>query len=232
MRVCCSHGMKRSPRIFTFLWLLAASSLAAAGSPQDREACASPSTPTDVAIAACTAVADDLALPRQARADALSRRGTWNLSKSKLDLALRDMSQAIELDPSSADYRVIRGNFYVSWNQYADAIADFTVALEMRPDDPDILARRSYAYYESKDLDRAIADDTRVIALQPRNAAAFYSRGVSYQDKRQYDLARQDFNRSLELDGSFYYDEFEPGCVARNAKGVRELKDWPRCERH
>jgi tetratricopeptide (TPR) repeat protein len=224
--------MPRLPLVLSSLSLIAAGSIAVASSPQDGDACANPSTPTEVAIAACTAIAEDRLLRAPVRAEALSHRGNWHLSSARTELAIRDLSQAIELDPSATRYRIMRGNIYATWFRYADAIADYTVALEKQPDDADMLTRRSYAYYENKDLDRSIADDTRVIALEPRNAAAFYSRGVSYQDKQQFNLARQDFNHALELNGSFYYDEFEPGCVARNANGIRELKDWPRCEKH
>ncbi len=222
--------MPRCPRVLLILWLLTATSVSLADSQRDREACENPSTPTAQAIAACTAVADDASLPAQTRASAFARRGALNLYSSKMDLALRDLSRAIELDPSSADYRLSRGGIHSSWRQYAEAIADFTAVLDKHPDDADALSRRSYTYYESGDLDRSIADDTRIIALQPRNAAAFYSRGVSHQDKREYELARADFNRTLELDHN-YYDEFERGCVARRADGVLELRDWPRCER-
>jgi tetratricopeptide (TPR) repeat protein len=223
--------MLRLLQVLFSLSLLSAGSIVVASSPKDRDACVSPSTPTAVAIAACTGIAEDHSLSAPARAEALSHRANWYLSSARTELAIRDLSQAIELDPSSARYRAMRGRFYASWFRYADAIADYTLVLEKDPDDVDTLARRSYAYYENKDLDRSIADDTRLIALQPRNASAFYSRGVSYQDKGRFDLARQDFNRALELNGSFYYDEFEPGCVARNSNGVRELKDWPRCEK-
>jgi tetratricopeptide (TPR) repeat protein len=98
--------------------------------------------------------------------------------KGELDRAIADCSEAIRLDPTSADAYFNRAGAYSRQGDPGRAIADFTEVIRLRPSDADAYVNRVAAYR------RAVADFTKALRLAPRftevysNAIADYTEAI------------------------------------------------------
>jgi tetratricopeptide (TPR) repeat protein len=136
----------------------------------------------------------------------IQRAVAYNL-KGEPDLAIRDLSRAIDLDGEeamlSAEGRVAahsqRGLAYTAKGQNDRAIADFTKAIELDPKQAAIYSARGEVYSVKRDHDRAIADFSQAIELDPRNADLFNRRGDSYRGKGELDRAILDYNNAIQV---------------------------------
>lgn len=142
-----------------------------------------------------------------------------------LDEAIADFSRAIEINPSSASFRLhdwfnveidmrtaysvaydMRGfarvDVYISRGETGDldgAIVDFTKAVEIDPGAEYAYANRGCAKQAKGDMDGAIADYNRAIQLKPGLALAYYYRGIAKQAKGDRDGAAVDRARANRL---------------------------------
>ena len=65
------------------------------------------------------------------RASALAERGALLANEGKVEEALAELNQAVELFPRNANFRYLRGQVYLNANRYEEACADYTVLLEV-----------------------------------------------------------------------------------------------------
>ncbi len=63
-------------------------------------------------------------------------RGVAYLDHEKVNEAMQDFDDAIELDPAFVEAYVMRGNLLGMVGEFDEAIADLKKALEVRPDHP------------------------------------------------------------------------------------------------
>ncbi len=89
------------------------------------------------------------------------------LAAKKPELAIADVSRAIEVAPDFANSYSIRASLYYSRKDYQKAIADFTAALKFEPDNNDHLYLRADSYRHLGKLPQAIADLERARELKP-----------------------------------------------------------------
>jgi tetratricopeptide (TPR) repeat protein len=76
-------------------------------------------------------------------ADAYNKREEIYHRKGKLDKAVADCSEAIEINPKYSTAYVNRGSAYSSKGQYTEAIADFNMAIRMNPSDAVVYNERA-----------------------------------------------------------------------------------------
>jgi Tfp pilus assembly protein PilF len=146
-----------------------------------------------------------------------------------LDLALKDHSQAVALEPDSAEMYYLRGRTYYSQATLAPMVpeeepqtkarltaakADFSKAIELDPRHAMAYEFRGLADEGSSDLDQAITDYTQLAALQPKSlyrlADAYCNRGSFYLKEKKNDLAIADFEKSIKIGSSADACECEP----------------------
>jgi tetratricopeptide (TPR) repeat protein len=99
-------------------------------------------------------------------------RASAYLHKGDRDLAIADLTRAIELDPQNARTYHTRGRVYFNMGAYDRAIADYTKAIELRPNAPSHLLVGQYrirgiAYQKTHNVDLAIADFRRALVIDP-----------------------------------------------------------------
>jgi tetratricopeptide (TPR) repeat protein len=167
---------------------------ATAAAANDRDACMKESG--DEAIAAFTrAINSGRYSGRQLAVLLINRCAEWP-EKQENDKAIEDCSQAIQLDPTSAEAFGNRGHAYYSKGQYDRAIEDLIQAIQLNPNDADLFNNRGLAYNDKGQNDRAIEDFNQVIRLNPNDADAFYNRGVSWERKSDLQRALADSRSS------------------------------------
>jgi hypothetical protein len=141
---------------------------------------------------------DRLAVVYYDRANAFRRIG-------RNDDAIRDVDQAIRLNPNFAHAFNNRGNLYFDKQQYSRAIDDYDEALRLDPKFVLALDNRGRAYTATGDPESAIEDYNRAVGLGGASADLFNNRGSAYMALGQYRRAVADFNRALRSDPDFVY---------------------------
>ncbi len=111
----------------------------------------------------------------------MTTRGTVYHGKGEDDLAIKDYTEAIRLDPEYTSGFYNRGNSYARKKDYDRAIADYNKAISLAV--PEVI----YAAGEAKRANRIRAD-------------YFYVRGRAYNFKADTKRAMADFKEALRLD--------------------------------
>jgi tetratricopeptide (TPR) repeat protein len=131
---------------------------------------------------------------------AFAHRGRAWKEEGELERALRDLNEAIRLDPYSAAWLSNRGMVYLELQQYDNAIRDFGEAIRFDPGDALTFNNRGMAYKAKREYDPAIWDYSVAIRLDPRLSDAYFNRGNAYKAKREYDAAVSEYSQAIRLD--------------------------------
>lgn len=87
--------------------------------------------------------------------------------KQQLDLAIKDLDQAIQLDAKNVFPYISRGFAYADKGDLDRAIDDFSTAIKLEPDEAENYYNRGRAYARKGDRDRAIEDYEKALTLDP-----------------------------------------------------------------
>ena len=117
--------------------------------------------------------------PRPAFALLYRSADSRRLSLKEYDRAIADLSEAIRLDPQSAQARKRRGDAHRARNDDVHAIADYTEAIRLEPAQAGFYMDRGLAWNAPKEYVRAIADYDQAIRLEPKNTLAYRKRGAA-----------------------------------------------------
>jgi lipoprotein NlpI len=181
----------------------------------------------DDAIAACTHIIASGNRESSTLAWAFGNRGRAYGSKGDYDRAIKDLDQALTLDPKIRGVYVNRGLAYEGRGDHDRAIKDYDQAIKLDPNDVTAFNNRGIAYGNKGDYDRAIADFDEATALDPKYVNAFNNRGVAYKAKDDLDHAIADYSEAIKLDPK-YPKAFNNRGVAYKAKGDndRAIKEF------
>ncbi|NER20981.1 MAG: tetratricopeptide repeat protein [Symploca sp. SIO1C2] len=127
----------------------------------------------------------------------------------KLDKAIADFNQALNINPEDAAAYHSRGTAYFTKGELDQAIADFTQALKINPEYDDAYNNRGLAYSKQGEADKAIADFTQALKINLEDADTYINLGIAYSRKGELDQAIADFNRALKINpesASAYYN--------------------------
>lgn len=117
-------------------------------------------------------------------------------------IALDEVKQALNTDPSYADAYDLLGLIYMRLNEYAQAEGSFQRALQLRPNDPNTLHNQGWWFCTQKKY--AQANEVFLQALaNPAYASrskTFMAQGLCYAQSGDEAAAEQAFMRSYELD--------------------------------
>jgi tetratricopeptide (TPR) repeat protein len=109
-------------------------------------------------------------------ADAFNCRSfVWRL-KGELDIAIKDLSEAIRLQPTDGNYYNARGIVWLEKKEYERAIRDYDEAIRLDPKDLFAYYNRGGAWEKQRKFAKAIADYSQVIRLDPTYSYAHNAR--------------------------------------------------------
>ena len=114
--------------------------------------------------------------------------------------AVAEYTKAIILDPSDADFYLMRGASNYNLNYINSAKDDYTKAIELNSDYATAYYNRGLVKMDLDDYYGAIADYTKALELDPNYADAFYNRGDSKYYLKDYYGSIADYTKALELD--------------------------------
>jgi tetratricopeptide (TPR) repeat protein len=121
-------------------------------------------------------------------------------SEGNYEEAIRNYTQAIEMNPQYLDAYRDRAYLYHCNGDYDEAIQDYTKAIELDTQDSDLYCNRGIAFHNKNELDLAISDYGRAIGLDPKTIEAYVGRGNACFSKHHFDQAITDYGRVIELD--------------------------------
>lgn len=155
-------------------------------------------------IAWCSAVLDLGKETQENIAVAYRQRGLARSNIGQVELGIKDLDQAILLDPKGSEHfrvrcvlRTVLGDETKSTAQYERAISDCNRAIELNPEESYAFNNRGIAYSAMKRYDEAISDYTKALEISPFSAA-YLNRALDYFTLRKYDLALQDVNIAIK----------------------------------
>lgn len=117
-------------------------------------------------------------------------------------IALDEVKQALNTDPSYSDAHNLLGLIYMRLNEYAQADASFQRALDLRPDDPNLLHNRGWLFCTQKKYPQANEVFLQALAnpAYVARSKTFMAQGLCYVRSGDEAAAEQAFMRSYELD--------------------------------
>ena len=209
------------------VWLIALV-LAAVSRPaaaDDRQECLNGSKETAAAaIAACTRAIESGDYEDDDLSNLYHTRGyswSWTSRADRVDLAFKDYTDAIRLEPKAVSSLLNRSHIYNQRRDYDRAIADVNRAFEGGLSDYGKrigYGERGYAYQAKGDNDRAIADYSDSIQLNANNDVALTARGSAYHAQGDLDRAIADYDQAIALDPKYalaYYKR----CLVHRDRG-------------
>lgn len=91
-----------------------------------------------------------------------------HFSESNYHEAIKDFSEALNLDSQSEKALYYRGLMYSVLKDYPAALKDFNHCLELNPCLPNSLFRRAQVYSHLGDFPRALADAKKALDIDPK----------------------------------------------------------------
>lgn len=118
-------------------------------------------------------------------------------SGSDYEAALKDMNEAIRLQPKFVGFFINRAFLRYNLDDFFGAMADYDYALQLEPLNRVALYNRGLLEVEVRDVNKAIADFSRVLQIDPNDYRALYNRAVLYNDIRDFNNALTDLDKVI-----------------------------------
>jgi tetratricopeptide (TPR) repeat protein len=120
------------------------------------------------AVEVCTLSLDREPLSRKDRAATLVNRSVIQLNRREYDAAVRDLNEAIKLEPTLAEAFVNRGAARLGQKRYEEALADLDHGLDLgAPEPAKAWYDKGLAHEDLGDLQAAFTDYKRASELAP-----------------------------------------------------------------
>ena len=148
-------------------------------------------------IAACSGVIADQQGDKHDIATAFKNRANAYDDKHNHELAIKDYSDAIRLDPQDAIVFNDRGTTWTALGQYAQAIEDFGRALELKPGFAMAMSNCCFAKANLGQFEDAMVDCNEALRLRPQSPDSLASRAFLYLKMRRPDEAIRDYDAAL-----------------------------------
>ncbi len=150
--------------------------------------------------------------------DSSSRRDT-------LQLALKDYTKAIELNPETAEFYSNRGATYARLGDMQNALSDLTKSIEIDPNRSVSYMNRSLIYQSFSQWDMVVEDLESYVRLNPYNANIWYELGKARLNVNNAIDGLKAFDKAIEINsnnGLFYYMRAKNRAVLNNRSGAAE----------
>ena len=92
------------------------------------------------------------------KAKELLNQNLYEHSQPTYDQAMAEVTKAIEMDPTVAEFYTFRGNLYRNKSDIGNAIADYSKSIQINPNNGEVYYWRAICYYAVKDYGKAWED--------------------------------------------------------------------------
>ncbi len=133
-------------------------------------------------------------------ADAIFKRGSFQLQQGNANAAMADFNQCIALDPGMELAFLTRGNIWYGEKDYQKAFDDYDASLRINPKLALGYINRGLIYSMLGHPDKAGEDYNSAIALDPNAALAYFNRGNLWFNSNRMDEAKKDYDLAIKKD--------------------------------
>ena len=127
-------------------------------------------------------------------------RAFYEYMLGKYNEAYADTSEALKLNPESADAYKIRGMIDIAREDTGSALNNLNKAIRLNPNDPESYLNRGIVRKATKDLEGSLKDFDIAIKADPNNAFAYCQRGHAKLLLKDKKGAYKDYSKAVELD--------------------------------
>jgi tetratricopeptide (TPR) repeat protein/Mrp family chromosome partitioning ATPase len=163
---------------------------------------------------------------REERAATLASDGLQALADGDYNQAIPAFTEAIKLNPESAEAHLNRGDAYLKSEAYDQAIADYTESIRLGRDNARAYTNRGIAFFQTGKTGEAINDFNDSIKLKPANAEAYVYRGNAYGSMGDTDRAIADFSKALDFDANNGNALFNLGILYAKQGEKQKARDY------
>jgi tetratricopeptide (TPR) repeat protein/superfamily II DNA or RNA helicase len=117
----------------------------------------------------------------------------------RLDDALKDLNEALKIQPECPFTLSIRGDLYRRQGKLDEAFKDLNAALKIQPESPFTLASRSELYRKQGQCDEALKDMNAALKINPDHSNLLTLRSEIHKSQRKFDDALNDTNAALKI---------------------------------
>ncbi|MGR6087029.1 MAG: tetratricopeptide repeat protein [Arcticibacter sp.] len=127
------------------------------------------------------------------------KKGEYHIANADYEIAVVQISKAISLDASDANFFLQRGFCFNILKKHEEAIADFSSAIILVPNNKFAYLSRGSAKNKTGQFESAINDFNKVLELDPNDQEAFNNRGFSKKELGDSNGACEDWKKSKKL---------------------------------
>lgn len=132
------------------------------------------------------------------------QRANYYLENKKYLEGLADMTRAISIDSSKADYYVTFSDLYFYTNQTGNSKKMLEKAIQLDPKNTDALMKLAELYLYVKKNDQSIEYINKVLKIDQYNAKAYFMKGMNYKDLKDTLRAISSMQTAVEQDQQYY----------------------------
>ena len=133
-------------------------------------------------------------------AETYRARAYASIQLGNYEKAIRELDQALRMNPKDAWSYHNRGNAKGKLRRYPAAILDYGEAIRLDPNEAKAYVNRGIAKRNLGQHYSAILDYDEAIRLDPNEANAYYNRGYAKGELRRYPAAILDYGEAIRLD--------------------------------
>lgn len=152
----------------------------------------------------------------------LQRRAYAFVEKGEIELALKDLDEAVALDPSLPDALHERAYVLGELGEFRRALQDLESEVALRPSHPEAYEERAYVRHNLGNFEGAYADRLKAETLRPGVASAVLYRAEAALWLGRFDEAKADTARALDLAQA----AGETGVVATARDQLKAIDLW------
>lgn len=129
------------------------------------------------------------------------------LLRNQPNCALREINNALGLEPNNPEYLNQRGVILHIMNRFEEAIRDKSRAIMREPNNARYISCRGVTFHVMKRYSEALEDHNKAVELDPNNPEIHYCRGATLHELQRYEEALQEENKAIDLeeDNAKYY---------------------------
>jgi len=132
------------------------------------------------------------------------KRSLYFYSENELDQALGDITRALKIDESVAEFYFVEANIYYDQQRFKKAFESYQKVYELDNENELAILKLSQIELILKNYDLAIEMVNKALKLNSMNANAYYLKGIIYLDGNDTATALSSFQTAIEVDPSHF----------------------------
>ncbi len=136
--------------------------------------------------------------------NAYYKRALYFYNEFEYEQALDDISRALKIDNSVAEFYFVEGNIYYDDQRFKEAFESYKKVLELDDEHELAILKLSQIELILKNYDLAIEMVNKALKLNPMNADAYYIKGFIYLDGKDTATALSSFQTAIEVNPTHF----------------------------